>query len=393
MSLLELSTAEVVLVLMFWLIVGRLWYRQCVTQLPRVPRGVPCQWEQPPLVSIIVPARNEAHQIVACVQSLLTQDYPRFEVIAVDDCSEDDTGAILTRLAATDPRLTVVSGRPLPEGWMGKIHALYQGYQIAKGDWLLFTDADTTHTPGLLSGVMALLRPSTAACATVVGHQHAPGCGAHLMNVAVFTSIFMLTDLRKYRDPKSPVSTLNGQYIIFARRAYEAIGTHAAVRHFPSDDAALGYLTKLSGFIPLVIDGGDRWRGWSRSMINNMWTVLGPSRGSVLLILLTVIMGLFWVVPWVLGIYGMVWGDRSALTVGSLQIFAGLAVLYIAGGRWLSAVRDAIVMPLSVILLTAMVWGGLAQAWHRGGMMWKGRIMRIRHCLPPWNPQELRIRD
>lgn len=405
LSLQDFSTADVLLVLVFWLIVGRLWYRQRATQIPRVPQGEPCQIEPPPLVSVIVPARNEAHQIAACVRSLLAQNYPRFELIVVDDRSEDGTGAILARLAAVDHRLTLVSGKPLPESWMGKTHALYQGYKVAKGDWLLFTDADTTHAPGLLAGVMVLLGHSSASCATMVGQQRSSSRGAALMNLSVCMGIFMLTDARKYRDPKSPVSTLAGQYIIFAREAYEAIGTHAAVQHFPSDDAALGYLAKLHGYLPLLIDAGDAlqttmyrtlteaWRGWSRSMINNMWTVLGPGRGSVLLMILPVIMGLFWVAPWVLGISGMVRGDGRALTVGILQICAGLAVLHLAGRRWLPAIRDTMLMPLSVVVLMVMVWGGLAQAWYHGGMVWKGRIIRTRQRLPRWAPQELHRRD
>lgn len=99
-----------------------------------------------PFLSIVVPARNEERQIEQCVRSLLAQRYPRFEVIAVNDRSEDRTGEILERIAAQDQRLRVIHGETLPGGWVGKPWALMQGADVALGDWLLFTDADTLHS-------------------------------------------------------------------------------------------------------------------------------------------------------------------------------------------------------------------------------------------------------
>ena len=113
--------------------------------------GSACRWwtelPDPPSLSVIVPARNEARSIARCVRSLLAQTLPDYELIVVDDRSEDATPAILAELARAHPRLRVVRGEALPAGWVGKPWALVQGARAARGEWLLFTDADTRHAP------------------------------------------------------------------------------------------------------------------------------------------------------------------------------------------------------------------------------------------------------
>jgi cellulose synthase/poly-beta-1,6-N-acetylglucosamine synthase-like glycosyltransferase len=111
--------------LLGWLALG--YQRRREFPLPAIPAAPVPPPPDPPLVSIIVPARNEAVSIEACLRSLLAQDYPRFELIVIDDCSDDGTGAIIDRLAQAEPRLRAVRGEPLPPGWMGKVHAIDQG--------------------------------------------------------------------------------------------------------------------------------------------------------------------------------------------------------------------------------------------------------------------------
>ena len=142
-----LSLLDGFAILIFWAIVWHRFRRQCGGSMPKLSDEKPDLPDNPPMVSILVPARDEEKNIERCVRSLLAQDYPRFEVIVVDDCSIDATGSILAQIGNEDSRLKVIQGSPLPEGWMGKAHALTQGYSQAKGDWLLFTDADTHHEP------------------------------------------------------------------------------------------------------------------------------------------------------------------------------------------------------------------------------------------------------
>lgn len=202
-----------------------------------------------PMLSIIVPARNEERQIEDCIRSLLAQNYPRFEIIAVNDRSDDATGAILARIAREDPRLTVVHGDALPEGWIGKPWALAQGARIARGEWLLFTDADTTHEPLAASSAL----------------QHALRHGAHALSLlttqrfetlaerAVLPSIlwliaFAVGSLDAINDPRRLGSAIfNGQYILFERAAYDALGGHGAVRDRIAEDYEFARLLKRDG--------------------------------------------------------------------------------------------------------------------------------------------------
>jgi chlorobactene glucosyltransferase len=390
--------------LIFWAIALHCWHRQSGPQLARVPRFTPPLLNNLPLVSIIVPARNEGDCIERCVRSLLAQNYPHIEVLAVNDASQDDTGPILDRLAATDRRLTVIQSPPLPPDWMGKAHAIVQGYRVARGDWLVFTDADTEHAPWLLSGVMAVLRDSPAAFATVWGRLQHPSLGVYLANLAVLVYIFLLTDRRGFYNPKSRQSLVPGQYVIFAREAYEAVGTHEAVRCYSSTDVSLGYLAKLQGWMPLLIDGhdslrtrmyrnvGEAFHGWSRSLVNGIWTALGRGPGSLALLAAMASMWLLWLVPWINLLRGWRRGDGVAVVIGGLHVSAGVTVLRLQSGRWPAAVGELLALPVSCLLFLAMGSVGLVRAWWQGGTMWKGRVVRTTQRLPPWKPQPPRRR-
>src|SRR5579871_3398150 len=121
-----------------------------------------CLPERRPFVSICLPARNEANNIEACLRGLLTQEYPHFEVLVLDDCSEDNTAEIVRRIAREDRRARLISGRSIVPGWAGKCHACTQLGEQAKGEYLLFVDADTRAEPGLLGSALALAEETNA---------------------------------------------------------------------------------------------------------------------------------------------------------------------------------------------------------------------------------------
>lgn len=394
----DISIVTLLSLVLFWLIVAHRWHRQSSAPILRVMKDAVVRFDDPPLISVIVPARNESQNIETCIRSLLAQNYPRFEVIAVDDCSEDDTGNILVDIAKQDSRLTVVDGQTPPDGWMGKAHAIYQGYRLAKGEYILFTDADTLHAPYLLSGVMRHFIGAPEALATVVGRQRQPTVGVYLANLSVFTYIFMVTDRKSFADPKSPQSLVNGQYVIVTRDAYECLGTHKAVREYSSTDVSLGYLAKLNGYRLLLVYGGDAlvttmykdlldaFQGWSRSLVNGIWTAQGAMLGSFTLVFLTAGMGFFWLMPWLFFAEGVNAGNGVDLLVGALLIGAGAAVNRLRAGYWLGAIKDTVVMPVAVVLFIAMSVYGLSRAWWFSGTVWKGRVVRTSKRLPAWKP-------
>ena len=336
---------------------------------------------------------------------MLSQNYSNCEIIAVNVCSDDSTGTILDELAKIHPKLKVIHGKPLPEGWMGKAHAMYQGYQAAQGEWLLFTDADTFHAPSLLPDVMDAVLSTSFSFATMYSKNLNASFGQYLVELAFYAYIFMISDPRNVMNPKSRQSLVSGPYLLFTREAYELIGTHKAIKGCSADDVALGYLTKMKGFLPLVMlsEKGDlevnnygsfleAFLGGSRNLVIGLWTALGALRGSLLLVALTVGLSFFWVVPWLTWLGGLETKNSAQTWVGFSQIMAGFAVLWLMKRKFFRAFLDLLLMPFSFLLFIGMVFTGLTIALFQGGSSWKGRVTFTRKPLPPWNPEPIRHR-
>ncbi|MEW6094161.1 MAG: glycosyltransferase [Chloroflexota bacterium] len=208
--------------------------------------------EELPHVSVLVPARNEERNIEACVKSLLGQDYPDFEVIVLDDHSTDRTRLILDRLLETHPGLKVQNGAPLPEGWLGKHWACQQLYQASSGDLLLFTDADTRHTPDMLRASVSALLAEGADLVTAFPHEDVVSWGEKLVVPFIGFGILTFIPLRLVQRLRwSALSITIGQFMLFRRMAFEAVGGFEAVRTEIVDDVCLGRN---------IISGGFEWR-------------------------------------------------------------------------------------------------------------------------------------
>jgi chlorobactene glucosyltransferase len=200
------------------------------------------------LLSVIIPARNEAETIESVVLSVLASDYQPLELIVVDDRSTDDTLAILQTLSAADSRLRVVSGEPLPEGWLGKPWACHQGATAGKGELLLFIDADTNHSPALLGHAVAAITSDDIDLLTLTSEQLC----VTFWERAIMPQIWVLLAMRY---PPSAVNrarhawqlVANGQFIMVNRSHYESYGGHWAVRGEVVEDLALAQMCFKSG--------------------------------------------------------------------------------------------------------------------------------------------------
>ncbi len=191
-----------------------------------------------PRVSILVPARNEEHNVAGAVRMLLAQEYPEFEVLVLDDCSTDNTATVLRSMS--DPRLRVIRGKELPEGWLGKPWACQQLATEASGELLLFTDADTRHAPGTLRATVTVMENEKLDLLSVIPREETRGLVEKLVVPVVPWAIVAFLPLElAYRLCRSAFTAANGQFLMFRREAYERIGGHAAVRESVVDDLAL----------------------------------------------------------------------------------------------------------------------------------------------------------
>ena len=199
--------------------------------------------ENNPLVSIIVPARNEEACLATCLDSLVAQTGISFEIIVVDDDSTDRTAEI----ARSFPGVKLVPAGPLPDNWTGKNNAMSAGAKVAKGKWLLFTDADTVHQPGSLARAVTEAQQHGAALLSYSPQQEVRGFWEKAVMPVIFAELATTYPPEAVNDPASPIAAANGQYLMISREAYDAVGGHAAVAGDLLEDVALVRLVKGSG--------------------------------------------------------------------------------------------------------------------------------------------------
>ena len=195
----------------------------------------------PPLVSVIVPARNEAHNIARCVSSILSTTYPNLELIVVDDSSTDETVSIAREAAAGDPRARVIASPPLPEGWFGKQWACATGAKVARGSVLQFTDADTVHGADLVTRSTNAMRGARAQLFSVAGRQELGGFWEKVIQPQIFTILSMRYGGTESITEATSVSNkiANGQCIFVTHDSYDSIGGHGSVRSSVAEDLML----------------------------------------------------------------------------------------------------------------------------------------------------------
>lgn len=200
-----------------------------------------------PQVSIIIPARNEEASLGSCLESLVAQTGIPFEIIVVDDHSTDRTREIAQSFSGLRSAVRVIEAGPLPAGWTGKNNAVAAGAREARGEWLLFTDADTVHLPGSLAAAVSEARENQADVLSYSPEQIAVTFWEMAVLPVVFAELVRQYPPAKVSDPNSPEAAANGQYILIRREAYDAVGGHAAIAFEILEDVALARAVKASG--------------------------------------------------------------------------------------------------------------------------------------------------
>jgi len=204
--------------------------------------------EQWPMVSVVVAARDESRQIEKSLRSLAGMDYPSFEVIAVDDRSEDGTGEIMDRLAANEPRIHALHISELPSGWLGKCHALHQGSKQTAGEILLFTDGDITFAPEALRLAVRYFETHKLDHLVLFPSFSRRGYWEDALKAYFAVSFSVWTRAWAVSSPSKNVYVGIGAFNLVRRSAYKAIGGHEALRMEILDDITLGKYLKQRGY-------------------------------------------------------------------------------------------------------------------------------------------------
>lgn len=242
-------TPLIVIGLLVWAAIILVWAGLLVAQwaarrdgllLDPLPADVPLP-DPPPSVCVVIPARNEADTLEACLRHVLSQDYPALSVLIVDDRSEDATPQVAAAIAARDPRVRFLRVESLPEGWMGKSHALWQATREAAADWLLFIDVDCTLAPGAVRTAVIEATRRDAELLTLWPRQADGGFWEHVA-IPLCAAIIALWFGSRRREPFA-----NGAFLMMRRDAYERVGGHHAVRSALIEDVPFAEHAAASG--------------------------------------------------------------------------------------------------------------------------------------------------
>ncbi len=343
-----------------------------------------------PLISVCVPARNEERNIRTCVESILGQDYPNFEVIVLDDRSTDGTSEILRSIAVQDDKLKVISGSDLPTGWAGKPHALFQASAAARGEWLCFVDADTFLSSTTLSSCYVKAIETKADMFTIMTLQIMGSFWEKVVMPIVMTALSVGFSPRKVNDPKRKDAIANGQFILIKRSVYNAIGGHERIKDQIVEDKAISEQVKWNGYRLVVANGysvvrtrmytslPEMWEGWTKNIYLGLsdrpsLMFLGVFGAFLLLVAALVLplwplLGIFWYLRG---------GGWLALTVIIKSLILWAIVIYararVAIGMGISP-WYALTLPLGAGIFAMMMFVSTWKVLSGKGVTWKGRI-------------------
>jgi glycosyltransferase involved in cell wall biosynthesis len=230
-----------------------------------------------PRITIVVPARNEEHDIGATLESLLALEYSNYEIIAVNDRSTDATGKQMEEVVASAKareRLRILHISDLPARWMGKTHAMWTAAKQATGDWLLFTDADVRFKPDSVRRVVAYAEAERADHVVLFPRMIMKRPGERMM-IAFFQALFVFGHRPwKVADPEADDHMGVGAFNMVKRSVYEAVGTYEALRMEVLDDMKLGKVVKTAGYAQRNVFGEDlislRWAKGAFGIVNNL---------------------------------------------------------------------------------------------------------------------------
>lgn len=340
--------------------------------------------DDPPMVSVCVPARDEERGIRACLESLLEQDYPKFEVIVVNDHSTDHTGELIHELTGKDSRLITLAGEDLPKGWLGKPFALYQAFQKAKGEILLFTDADPVFEPNALRTAVFTMQERKLDALTLMPKAEFGSFWEKAVQPVIFGFIGSLTRFGKVNSQDHKNAMGFGAFLMFKRSAYEAIDGHEGGKADVLEDVLIAKRLKKAGFKLLVADAkrlfsirmyyGFReiWIGWRKNMFLAMKRSVSRALYYIFMVLafvLTPYLVLGWNV--VVG-SGLLWIGLSLFGVTMVSAATIKTCDELGLGR-----INACLFPIGAVVMAAIMINSMIQVLVFSRTEWRGRVYSV----------------
>ncbi|HXG05993.1 MAG TPA: glycosyltransferase [Nitrososphaera sp.] len=365
-------------------------FRQAPTLESSPPGGSITTVTHLPKVSVILPARNEERYVSRCLDSLLAQDYPNFEIIAINDSSADGTGQIMKGYAARDPRVVYVEAPAKPEGWAGKNWACHQGYKHAKGDLLLFTDADTKHSRSAMSMAVAQMLSQNLDALTAIPKLICNDFWTKITLPALATFLHTRFSPLRVNDPNRKTGYFFGSFFAITRRTYEAVGTHEGVRQELVEDGALGSKVKEGKFRLKMVRGEKQveavwardlqtlWHGLRRLMI----PIYHQNRVGAYLMTVAVFFILF--APFAFLPYlpfSVLANNMSFQILIDVQLAAVGLIMATTAVQCRHGVFEspayALAAPLSGAIISAGFLSALADARKKGAVTWRDRTYTV----------------
>jgi len=337
-----------------------------------------------PKVSIILPARNEEEFIGKCLDSLIEQDYTNYEIIVVDDSSDDATGKIISEYAKKNSKIIPVSAQIKPEGWMGKNWACMEGYKKATGELLLFTDADTKHSQNVISLAVSHLLSFNLDALSAIPKMRTMDFWTRITLPMISTFLHTRFSAVRVNDPSKKTAYFFGSFFIIKQKTYKEVGMHEAVKHEIIEDGALGKKVKESGYKMKMTRGDHLIEAvWARDK-STLWNALKRLMIPLYLQNKKIAIGIFFAVlfllfmPFPILAYSALWVLKTtsfsilfvASFVASIMIYIG-SIIEVKKLLQLRLI-DALFAPLGSLIVVLGFLGGLLQA-KNSTVSWKGR--------------------
>lgn len=366
------------------------------SKLPTLLKTSHSDASQPfPMVSVILPTRNEAYRVEQCLQSLKKQTYPHLEILIIDD-STDNTVQVMESIIDRDARFTIIKEEQLPQGWIGKPHAMQQGSTHAKGDYLLFIDADTFHDPDLIRRAIEYSLDHDIDLLSLIPHHICVSFWEKVIQPIPLGIIPVISPLAQVNKPDSNVVVAFGPFMLIKKSVFTALGGYETIKGRIADDAEMAKLVKNSGHtvgltnaqtlmhIRMYERFSEIWEGWSKNIFLGLVQKRGiRSSAAQLLVILAGVVGLFalFVVPLLFFLLSGIFYMLTLLIIWQqIALFSLVVWLFSVVAQYAVDIRYRIGDPkyaflgfLGGIITIGIFLNSALKSSSKSGVRWKGR--------------------